>query len=238
MSKKNWKKSDYIFARSSGIDLTSRTCSLCRVKKKLHYFPSKNKTCFECLKEYQCIKCKVVKSISEIQGTESQYVHSKKNKHECLDCFRKRINAKSLRQNQRRKNKFKQDLEGGLLEIDANYLYKKMINNSKFSSTKLVDKTSNITKDSFLKWYSKQNERCNYCGIDHKTYFLKKPIYKNNNYLKRLLRFSIDRKESTIGYILSNIALSCPLCNYVKGFFFNEKEFKEIANQYVKPLYE
>jgi hypothetical protein len=232
-----WKRSDYIFARASGIDLTARTCSQCRVKKKLHYFPSKTRTCFECLKEYKCIKCKVVKSIREIQGTESQRIHSKKNKHECLDCFRERRNAKSLRQNQRKKNKFKENLEGGLLEIDPNYLYKKMINNSKFNSTQLVNKSSDITKKDFLNWYSKQNECCNYCGVDHETYFIKKPIYKNHN-VKRSLRFSIDRKDSAIGYILPNIALSCSLCNYVKGFFFNEKEFKEIANQFIKPLYE
>lgn len=238
MSRKNWKKSDYILARASGVDLASRTCSLCKVKKKLRYFPNKTRICFECLKEFKCTQCSIVKSFDNFLSSEQKWRSARKNKSLCWSCYKENKNNSYNKNRLKKRNQFKENLEKGLLKIDSNYLYKKMKNSSKFSSTKLVDKSSNITKDDFLNWYSKQNEQCNYCGIDHETYFVKKPIYKNNNYLKRILKFSIDRKDSTVGYVLTNIALSCPLCNYVKGFFFNEKEFKEIANQYIKPLYE
>ena len=55
--------------------------------------------------------------------------------------------------------------------------------------------------------------------------------------IKTWLKFTLDRKDSSKPYTLKNISICCPLCNYVKGYIFSAKDFREIANQYIKPLY-
>lgn len=88
----------------------------------------------------------------------------------------------------------------------------------------------------FKEWFNKQEKNCHYCGVTREEYLSKK-IYKNYNATKNIDRFVIDRKNSSIGYSIENIALCCPLCNYVKSYFFSAEEFKEISQKYIKPMY-
>lgn len=94
----------------------------------------------------------------------------------------------------------------------------------------------NFKLSEFREWFNKQKKVCFYCDITPDEYLSKK-IYKKYNATKNINRFTIDRKNSSINYIINNIVLCCPLCNYVKSYFFSAEEFKEISQKYIKPLY-
>ena len=88
----------------------------------------------------------------------------------------------------------------------------------------------------FEAWYKLQQERCYYCKI---TIDIIKKIkwgfshsWGNN---PTILFLTIDKKDSKIGYKLSNMCLACSVCNGLKSYFFTEQEFIKIANKYIKP---
>ena len=97
--------------------------------------------------------------------------------------------------------------------------------------------SKNDAKQKIHHWFKKlDNHNCEYCHISHDKYF-KKKVYKKYPGIKTWLKFTLDRKDSSKPYTLKNISICCPLCNYVKGYIFSAKDFREIANQYIKPLY-
>jgi len=98
------------------------------------------------------------------------------------------------------------------------------------SRTRKKKYISIIDKDEFIQWYKNEEKKCSYCEIpEEKLYLIK-------NYRGKL-RFSIDRKSNKLGYIKSNICLSCMTCNMVKGETFDVKTMKKLANKFIKPLW-
>jgi len=80
-------------------------------------------------------------------------------------------------------------------------------------------------------WLKKQERKCHYCGVDEKTASLS----NYNNRIGSMLQ--IDRVNPEGGYVIGNIVLACPVCNYIKGRWFDEKTMVEIGEKYVRTLY-
>lgn len=75
-----------------------------------------------------------------------------------------------------------------------------------------------IDTNEFVEWFKKHRGRCEYCGME-----LDKETTNG---------IEIDRKNSELGYTMSNIAVSCYSCNVSKNNLFTFEEFKEIAKRY------
>ena len=85
-----------------------------------------------------------------------------------------------------------------------------------------------LTKKIFYKWFKNQKHKCYYCDLeDLNISFVAK--------VKKTKRFTIDRMDNNKGYTLNNICFACPLCNLLKNNFFSAKEWKTIAQKYIKP---
>lgn len=92
-----------------------------------------------------------------------------------------------------------------------------------------------FNKKQFFTWYDHNFKGCcEYCGVSIEKYENYK-LYERFKMQGR--KFSVDRKNSLINYKIDNIAVSCPICNTVKSFFFDDIEFKEIAKKYILKLY-
>lgn len=79
----------------------------------------------------------------------------------------------------------------------------------------------NLHSKDFKEWYYTTPNRCEYC--------LRAIVPKSEN---RMDSLSIDRKDNSLGYILSNLCKTCNRCNTAKGNFFTYEQFKEIALKY------
>lgn len=103
-----------------------------------------------------------------------------------------------------------------------------------FGNIKSRSKRANISfgleQRRFIKWLEKQERKCFYCGVPEE---LMNKL--NMNFNKRVKRLSIDRTDSTKGYIVGNIVLACYRCNSIKGDFFTKQEMVKIANLFIKP---
>lgn len=80
-------------------------------------------------------------------------------------------------------------------------------------------------------WLKNQKRICHYCGVDEETASLS----NFNNRIGSMLQ--IDRVNPEGGYVVGNIVLACPVCNYVKGRWFDEKTMLEIGERYIRKLY-
>ena len=88
----------------------------------------------------------------------------------------------------------------------------------------------------FEAWYERQEQACVYCGISLEDYMqLREHL---SGVASTVHSLTIDRMDSSKPYMESNIALSCYLCNYLKGYFFSFKDFCEIGPEYVTPYYD
>lgn len=94
------------------------------------------------------------------------------------------------------------------------------------SSAKARKLTFNLFKNEFEEWYNTQDKRCCYCGIDEDR-------LKVSGNLRSML--SIDRKDNNIGYEIANLCVACYKCNKMKGAFFTQSEWAEIANKFIVP---
>lgn len=86
-----------------------------------------------------------------------------------------------------------------------------------------------LTRTEFYEWYRKQPNRCHYCDLVDIT--LDDELSGN----RQALTFTIDRKDSSQPYILSNMVFACWVCNRLKSNEFSHDEWMEIAQKYVKP---
>jgi len=87
-----------------------------------------------------------------------------------------------------------------------------------------------LSKQEFIDWYQKQEQKCTYCGIPENL--LK--LLKWGNKIFRL-RLTIDRKDNTKNYTLDNICLCCSKCNFIKGDILTYQEMKKIGKKYIQP---
>lgn len=115
-----------------------------------------------------------------------------KTKFKCVDCYIK-INKET---------KIK----------SRNKLYVKALLNSCYNSDKKKDREFDISEDFIKNIINNQNNKCNYCN--------KK--LSNNMEILTPNRISIDRINSKIGHIKSNVAISCYFCNMIKNNLENK----------------
>jgi len=160
----------------------------------------------------KCIECGYKKSIELFKSQRS---------FKCIDCLKKILKIKEKIKSERKRDIKREFSARGLFQgINKRIKYRK-----------------NFNSEEFQNWFKKlDNHNCEYCHISHDKYF-KKKVYKKYPGIKTWLKFTLDRKDSSKPYTLKNISICCPLCNYVKGYIFSAKDFREIANQYIKPLY-
>ena len=86
----------------------------------------------------------------------------------------------------------------------------------------------------YRKWYEQQTKVCFFCDNNNETVikYLEKVGEKITVMQNRL---QIDRIDSSKGYLLSNLALACSICNTHKSDIISAKDFKEIAQKYIAP---
>ena len=84
-------------------------------------------------------------------------------------------------------------------------------------------KSRKISKDDFIKWYQGVDKICAYCGISEKK------IEGTTFNCWNVNRLQIDRKDNNKPYQKGNLALACPLCNFVKGSYFTYEEMLELG---------
>ena len=226
--------------RASGVILNERYCINCKNKKKVSLFPKhqkykKSNVCFECLGEFKCTTCKQLKKYEEFLDKQKG---QKKPKAECWDCFIIRVNIRKRKNYARRKKEGTLPPKSDRSKLAmVSHLWAK-ISHKRTNSNKDSERSTqvNLTNKEFKVWFANcYDGTCSYCGVTLEQYrsstFLKKirPHIKN---------FGIDRKDTTRGYELDNIAVACNFCNSVKGSFFSHDEFKEIAKKYIRKLYD
>lgn len=84
----------------------------------------------------------------------------------------------------------------------------------------------------FIEWYKTTEETiercCSYCDIPEPL--IKKILLKfNSNGFLNKKRLEIDRIDNTKGYIIDNMTLACPICNFTKNEIFDYEEMKIIG---------
>lgn len=82
-----------------------------------------------------------------------------------------------------------------------------------------------INPHTYIGWFRLQGMNCHYCDS---------PLTHTRGHKHQLSDWSFDRKDTTRGYSLDNITLSCRRCNVIKGNWFTESQMLEIANKYLK----
>jgi len=95
-------------------------------------------------------------------------------------------------------------------------------------------KDFNLNKDEFIRWYEKQPKKCSYCQLTMEQINKLPPPYDRKN---GLVKFSIDRKDNSIGYTIKNIALCCFTCNTIKNNFLNYKDMVKIGRDILIPKF-
>lgn len=103
------------------------------------------------------------------------------------------------------------------------YAYMLIKNRSKLSNDAFL-----INREQFYIWFKTTEKKCYYCDLENIDLC-------NQFYNKKAKRFTIDRKNNNKGYTLKNICFACPVCNLLKNSFFSDKEWKEIAQKFIKP---
>jgi len=174
-----------------------------------------------------CSKCKTVKSLSELYKSKA---NTQGRVSHCKSCMLANYNPSTVRQT-RQKNEWKG------YEPQPKKIYQSLKNMTLGTSTRGQKGHSQhkllITKDEFIKWYNNQTKTCAYCGLSIEEYL---KINKHlNRYMQKAKRLGVDRKDNTLPYSENNIALCCPNCNRLKGYFFDGEEFEQIVKEYVKP---
>lgn len=98
------------------------------------------------------------------------------------------------------------------------------------------NKVVSFSIEEFCLWWVEQPDCCFYCGSSEEEYrqykdcVLRNPtVFKNytqifsNPIQKAINRFSIDRKDNNVDYIIENICKCCWICNYTKGSILEAK---------------
>ena len=89
-----------------------------------------------------------------------------------------------------------------------------------------------LSKHEFEEWYRKQDKKCAYCDLTLEE--IRKLPYPYNR-KNGLLKYSIDRKDSNLGYQIDNLALCCFTCNTIKNNLLSYEEMKIIGEKILKP---
>lgn len=90
-----------------------------------------------------------------------------------------------------------------------------------------------ITRKEFISWYKSQELKCAYCDVLEEDLSLLNDSHNNVR-----TRLTIDCMDNDLGYVKGNLVLACNRCNNTKNNFFDYKTFREIAQKYIKPVWE
>lgn len=86
-----------------------------------------------------------------------------------------------------------------------------------------------LDRNAFILWYKLQPQKCAYCDLSDLA------LDKSLSNGRRPIRFTIDRKDSSLPYTFGNSVFSCWRCNSAKGAEFSYDEFRFIAQKFLKP---
>lgn len=169
-----------------------------------------------------CHKCKKDKNIS-------QYFRSKRNKSgilgTCKDCVQdsnRKWRIKKYGSVNGYHKEYCNKIQGG----NPGVIYSKKKCNAKSNGIEFL-----LKRDEFISWYKEQPRQCTYCGLpEHEISRLTAYMPNTNTH-----RLTLDRIDSSKGYEIGNICLSCARCNLIKSDFFTSSEMKEVAEKYVRP---
>jgi len=174
------------------------------------------------LKESQnfkiCKRCGKIKLITEFSKIGKG---AKKRTNICKDCYSK-FQITPIRVYSRLKSRLK---------------------HRNYRGEKNTKKLEIMTLEEFLEWDNYPNRKCYYCDLPEKFLWTVKEITKKRylNVARKIRdskRLHLDRKDNKKGYIINNVAWACPICNIIKRRFFKEDEWKEIAQKFIKPLWQ
>lgn len=184
----------------------------------------------------RCSKCKKVKPIKSFAHRSSRPGGFRYQCKECDRLDKKKWNLKNPNYSREYKRR---DWQGYLKKVRAyrrTYSgYYTCLRASKKAKRKGHEVL--ISREKFIEWSKNQKRVCYYCGIPEELMAkLSRFSYKRSRGKYYLL--TIDRKDNNKPYIEENIVLACPVCNRTKGRFFNYKEFKELAQNYIRPKWE
>lgn len=149
-----------------------------------------------------CSQCQIEKSIDCFLFLKTRNCYDSR----CKPC--NTIRTYEWRQkNKERHKKYDRDYKREYLRQDP---FKRRCHNIKRSSiqhAKSLNLPMELTEDDFKTMYDNQDGKCYYTGIKMKL----------DSFNKDLLIMSCDRKDSTLGYIKSNVVLCCWGINILKG---------------------
>lgn len=180
-----------------------RTCKDCINKKRREKYQKTKLLPKIKILEKKCTKCKKRKNIIEfsVRNSNKDGHHTK-----CKECANKEWS---------KRNSGKENTIDSLIKTSIKYAKKR---------AKKKGLEFNLTKEFIYKLYEKQEGFCALSGIkmEHKSGHEK---YRINPY-----NLSIDRIDSTQGYIQSNIQFTCGIINVMKNQM-DQDEFIKICKQ-------
>ena len=150
-----------------------------------------------------CKYCNEEKSIDRFQKYKSDYTKEELYDIKCYDC-------KNKKKSENKENK-KYTVEEFLSSILKDTKLRNNIKNNKRKDNKF--KEFNITHEYLIDLWKSQHAKCAYSGRDM-IYNYSKKDYNYLNYNPE--KVSIDRIDSSKGYIIGNIVLCCAMANSIK----------------------
>lgn len=93
-----------------------------------------------------------------------------------------------------------------------------------------------FTYKELVDWNYNQKRECYYCSCPESL--IKTGLWSHRKHAGSTRQLTFDRKNNNIGYELDNLCLACDPCNVAKSNIFNEQDFIEIAQKYIKPMWQ
>lgn len=193
----------------------------------------------------KCACCGIEKDVSEF--------HKNSRNKDGLHSYCKQCNAiKAKKFNATLKGK-ENVIKAQKKQFESGYFkYGKGAINNMSRSAEHRGVSFNLTEDLLKDWWIANENICFYCGFNITTYRVLRDYvihYEGNDWeINRFKRFfmldinakindmTIDRKDNSIGYEISNIVKSCWICNSLKSDFFTEAEMKVVGKTIVEHL--
>lgn len=192
-----------------------KICNKCKLEKSINDFSNKHNKCNSCRnQEYKeknnfrkCIICSITKTRQDFVGS----------KRHCIQCSS--LMTSNIKES-KRKSSIKYCKEHpDKIKIKNSIIFKRKyysdspekIITYRLQSCRKRAKDKNIDYDLdwdfILKMYNDQNGKCAVTGLPFESSF-------NDSFSKRPFSISIDRIDSKIGYIKSNVRLVCSIYKY------------------------
>lgn len=166
----------------------------------------------------QCTKCGKTKPVSEFNSSNPT---SDGYNSWCKQCCRKAS------------KEYRESSIGIYAQIKGRITYALNHQDEKHNGYSRGTSELKISRNEFVGWYDSQPKKCAYCDLPE-SYL----DDVDDLYIQRTVRLTIDRIDNDKDYELGNLVLSCKRCNALKSDFFDYETFREIAQKYIKPVWE